>query len=1186
MSDRYNNIGFKSVAKYALLPGIIPLLKRIIGRFGEFLHMFTMIFGTVGLIDRHHPCMRPENIGRYRFVDIIGLAAHNVVFDRKHLPQTIMFFSVLLAIVLCIAFVVISLLYSTTLVSAAHAQYYSEPVASGYTRQTDWAFIFLNNVFGKTGIGNLIWTLSDTDPGNGSSKLQMMFRAMLAQYAFALLVLAVFQLIYIMVTTLIETAQTGAPFGKKFNNVWAPIRLALAIGLMVPISAGYNAAQLIVFQMSDWGSNLATNVWVTGLDQLKNDKFLQATTPDRGYRFIRGLWLAEVCMASWNKHNGSGGTTLPNTHLGMGVWSASITLPPRDQVMPNKAWFGDNIYVEARYGTQVNPTYCGSFRIPVKQGNVKIKDGNGQEVIVNKFGVAISEQYDKIFEDLHNDMRPAAELFVKKINEDCALNEVQALKYKHYRWIMNGYWKNLGYNLPLYTGEKGTYVKVNLPINSVKKLSLLGKTMTSPAVDFPKEINDTNSAMLQLIQNAHQGGWASAGAFYMTISYANGALHNAVTAIPTVVELPKPLGGPKFTPNQPSVTNKDDDDGFLSWLFSSRDQRALDAAKKTYSDLQKADAWFALAPLDNDYMMSWLGDQYRSTIMSDQSRSSQQQNADTATDQKIRPLLYDGMFGVASGDVNPLGRLVSLGGRFMSIAMLLYGMSIVGSIALTGGSSALGSLLASVGTLFGMAGFALALYLPMLPFIFFTFAVIEWVMSILEAVIGMPLWALSMITVQGEGIGQTAEKGFMKMIGILLQPTIIVITLVASLIMFSAALTFFNGAFAMFTSSYSDTAGGGGGGNITGIESFGASMVGMVGFTFLYVFACYSIGQSCFKLIPKISNGFMDWIGGPRPFSDVMDAGLAGYNNYVAMNQLKDLQGGISGSIKGVGGDVMKGAKDRKDKADQSESLQTSYNMMPDDQKGQFQTDGKYDEDKFKKHATRYNSDSIYRQGYDAKNAQNAQNNPGGLNAQRNNGNRGVDPSDRAGSSRDDDDTQGGRTSNSGNYHDATSAQWSTNSTAAQQPTSADPVPTPSGTSQQPLTEGQQRLQRTREELARIRDARNRPGGNDDDNGGNTPPAGGSPPPSTPPTGAPPTPPANPPSNSGAGPTGSNANFTPPSSGSSGYTIPRPSGGYSSTTTGPGRPSDTSANNPPTSGRTNKDNDDDNDKNNPDPTKT
>ena len=59
-------------------------------------------------------------------------------------------------------------------------------------------------------------------------------------------------------------------------------------------------------------------------------------------------------------------------------------------------------------------------------------------------------------------------------------------------------------------------------------------------------------------------------------------------------------------------------------------------------------------------------------------------------------------------------------------------------------------------------GFVLYYILPFMPFIYFFFAVGSWVKAIFEAMVGVPLWALAHLKIQGEGLPtQSALTGYL-----------------------------------------------------------------------------------------------------------------------------------------------------------------------------------------------------------------------------------------------------------------------------------------------------------------------------------------------------------------------------------------------------------------------------------------
>ena len=84
--------------------------------------------------------------------------------------------------------------------------------------------------------------------------------------------------------------------------------------------------------------------------------------------------------------------------------------------------------------------------------------------------------------------------------------------------------------------------------------------------------------------------------------------------------------------------------------------------------------------------------------------------------------------------------------------------------SLSGVSELIKGPIVSMLTTFGMitltVGFILYYILPFLPFLYFFFAASAWITAIFEAMIGVPLWALAHLRVDGEGIpGPGATSG-------------------------------------------------------------------------------------------------------------------------------------------------------------------------------------------------------------------------------------------------------------------------------------------------------------------------------------------------------------------------------------------------------------------------------------------
>lgn len=838
--DLFGNTTIGSAAKYALLPGIFPRLRSLAGALNHFLFTFVQIFGIVGLIDKAHPCLRPENIGRYRFGEIISLASENVVFDRKHLMQTIMFFAVLGTIFLCAAMLFVSIALVVLKVPEAQAQYFGLSSDGGYEKQNDWVFKFLQEVFGKTGMTSL-WGGTGNNPDQ-HFLLHPILRQMFQTYSQALLVIAAFMVIYLIVSMLLDSARTGQPFGRNFNSVWAPIRLALGIGLLVPVSStGYNGAQLVAFQMADWGSNLATNVWISGLNAFATSgkdpgkKLIGMMQPVEPYKFMRGVFLARVCEAAVNKlaDNGLDDDTVAEVR----------------QITDNNGhYINYEGAVKESYGPlfiTLNADYCGQFKIPEQIDTTHFSDigkAKGGSINLGVLPQKVIESYQSstisMIDDIFTD---AARIIVdnKMGNDDLKISELAKQNPElgtMHADALYAYRSALGY-----------------------KADASGRGMYLQNDPYPALANTDGESLVTLLATGKKYGWASAGSFMMTLVYANNVMSSAVNTPPIVVSMPRALN--KITAS-PYGRNATVSEGSLWEHWFGSDE--VEAVSKINKVLNDANTWFVDWPRDEP--AQFLNDGTKITGIDYGEWRAQLSDGSSQTPEGMSPM-EDGihnfvlsMISVDQQDMNPLAGVIAIGNALFILAAYLVYVGL-GLAYPTAGASLTFSL--SVAIPLTMGAYMLVVVLPSALFFNFLFAVIEWVISIFEAVLGMPLWALSFISVSGDGIGQTAQGGFMKLVEIMLRPTVIVTATVGSFILFSASAHFFNNAYAMYIDTYFST--------VTGP---GASLLMFVGSMFLYTMALYSIGNSCFKMIPAIANQFMQWIGGPQGFSHRMDANM------------------------------------------------------------------------------------------------------------------------------------------------------------------------------------------------------------------------------------------------------------------------------------------------------------------------
>jgi conjugal transfer/type IV secretion protein DotA/TraY len=118
----------------------------------------------------------------------------------------------------------------------------------------------------------------------------------------AVLLVAAVVMAYTIVAGTMATAHDGAMLGKKWSSMWVPIRSAFGIGMIIPLSSGFCAAQLAVMWLVGQGVGFASMGW-----QKYSDEFLPSATSismpisSNAPALARQMLDAQVCVARLNK---------------------------------------------------------------------------------------------------------------------------------------------------------------------------------------------------------------------------------------------------------------------------------------------------------------------------------------------------------------------------------------------------------------------------------------------------------------------------------------------------------------------------------------------------------------------------------------------------------------------------------------------------------------------------------------------------------------------------------------------------------------------------------------------------------------------------------------------------------------------------------------------------------------------
>jgi conjugal transfer/type IV secretion protein DotA/TraY len=684
---------------------------------------------------------------------------------------------------------------------------------------------------------------------NASGSIQAGLQMVLSWYSYAMLVIGSFLLLYYLVRIIAETAHTGRPGGRA-NQLWAPIRTVLAIGLLVPLSTGLNSGQMIVLNLASEGSALASNTWTQFLSAMAgsiatgaNGALSSSASAAAEEQAVYNFFLNQVCVKLYNTMLTQSSFATAAASLSGGVgWPITATT---HSLTPSGTLY--------TYGNNLNQTMCGQVQV---DNPTAVAAPSGATAGTN--GSTLNTQMSTASQTLANDI-------MSKIN-NAWNSDVQSMMLAAGGPVDQYVNAVLAGNNPpagILTTLQGYAVNYNQDLTS---------GVTTAMADSRSAIDDA------LTDDAVALGWLSAGTMYMTIARLQSTVSDALMYAPTVTApnlqaLRGLTTGGRIAVHDAGISHMIDPDPsvlsltsmgtlenrLVGYLGAASNLIANQGTAPTAFTMQSGQIAAASGPETNSGGLLGLIDNVYSAIQGSGVISS---GVFTGNLPWLGNVVPTGGF--------PISDLAVLGANLMKMGAALYALGIASGMSFFGFSG--GSGISMLGFAFGTAlfapGIALGYILPLLPFIHFLFAVFGWLLALVEAVIEIPIFALAHLDPEGEGVFPGATKaGYMLLLQLILRPLLICIGLIISILLMNGMVDFLNLVF-----------------NAT---VFGVQTVSAVGtfsliiYTVIYAGTAYAICNACFKAIDYVPNHALRWIGGQ---GDMHDSGQhAGYATAAAM---------------------------------------------------------------------------------------------------------------------------------------------------------------------------------------------------------------------------------------------------------------------------------------------------------------
>ena len=696
----------------------------------------------------------------------------------------------------------------------------------------------------------------------GGGALQQALGPLLNIYNTAIMVIASFVIFWAVMSIVIDTAKTGH-FGGGHNMVWFPIRLVFAMGLMIPVGAGFNSGQIIVLKIAEWGSNLGTNGWVAYVTGVASPSLISNLPTQKVMNTMVGFAKINTCRAAYNiRHQQSTGN-LPNPPNGIYVFRGTDVYENADK--------------EVYFYKNAAGMNCGSVEMLVPNPAVS-KPG-----IISQATATLAGIVPAPFATYFSGTTGADETFqtaVRGAERAAFLAQEQRamlLACDFNRAFITGIWPNAMCDaatpLPLNAltgggGNLGTSFNAAMGVGPCGSSApaapgqVSGQPTEQCIIDMTTNFSAASTGAITgalaalrayvssggFVTEAQNAGWGGMGMWYHKISNLNIGAQKAV-GMTVTVKPPATINATgeiadytnqvllaydkwwKEKSVQPSVAGNAPLIKFQKNSFSTAGTGvptlpAVDTSG-VVSAITTGVSWLVSGI---GALSGWGIGQLLNFIMG-------------GNGVLLVEISSYGQGTYPMAELSRLGHSLVTKAEFIYTAMLT--LSLIPGISVMSGP--VGSFLGLIAFTLYSSGAGLAYFLPLMPWMRVMFAVMGWLVSIFEAVIAVPLVALGHINSKGEGLAGGMVDAYKGMLMILLRPILVVFGYVGSLLLFNTMVIFINDTFSTAVRS-----------------SMGGStydITAEISLTVAYVVLMYALVNSSFKLVDMVPNTVGGWFG-------------------------------------------------------------------------------------------------------------------------------------------------------------------------------------------------------------------------------------------------------------------------------------------------------------------------------------
>ena len=829
----------------ASLPPVLSILVMI----------FARVFHSVDLLPAHHPILRGEGCNLKGFCSMLVEASGNIKWSWHGIPQLVIYYSVIGVIIGSIATIFLAI--SNMAIGTAMAN-----TGDGETGQSG-ARIF--EATGDLGIAWIDLMFHGLQPSSElgaqvnsiSSGFALALGDMLRTYSYGTLVLAGIIISYSLASIVTETAHQGSVMGRENSEIWGPLRLIFALGILVPLATGINSGQAMVLQFSKWGSALATNTWSDFSMSLVASQTLDPKNlPEVGgvRDLVRQVLIMETCMATRNMKEGgevvvrSGDVELVDENGQLVVHQWGVSAFDYDALAPS--------YIEqydtrghVRYDKKgsvggpdgwITTAYCGAV-------NFQMPDSTYRN---NASASNILAAHQRSYVYLSRNLVPLANVLAA-----VAIKEPNSFEDYDYAEEVLGTWATdqlemiiLGYQAEITSAAEEAYS------------------------NFRQEM------VADFADRTQKYGWVAAGTWFMDLTRLNAEIMSAASAIPQ----PEP----RFQPTARQFEGSDTVSSFGALLeyvksgFGFLSDRSLTTHEYVEASVDLANKWFENAITQiSDRNPEFKGD-------ADIKLNVASTGGSSAIGRVLGFLNLQSTLENFSNNVRaPMLALIQLGQDLKAVA--LTGFAVGAALGI--GSTTMGLIAATFAFMVMGGAYTLSIVLPLMPAVRFVFGVMTWLLAIFEAIVAIPVLALAHLRMDAQGglTGGMAQSGYLLLLQLFLRPVLMILGLVGSIMVFNITMEMLNMTFMLAAKS-------------SGNSGVLATLLDPFFYIVMYVGTAYTLANMSFKIIYMVPDQVLRYIGG-SPSSTISGASSAERMAGIVSGKTENIGRGMMGGVSTAG---------------------------------------------------------------------------------------------------------------------------------------------------------------------------------------------------------------------------------------------------------------------------------------------